>query len=203
MRGGRAEHFNQVLEMRAEGRETGEDRLLVADIGVDVVEYRDPGTESDGRGDPRLNERGEKPERLEEHGLAAGVGPGDEQRALVREHLEIEWNDVDTLRDEKRVAALDDRESVGGIGQLRRSAPEFHSVPRTRHERVENDERFETLRQLFTVRSDLLRQLGEDALDLFDLLALQLANPVPGLDRRRWLDEQRPSCLRCVVHDSA
>src|SRR6267378_1280439 len=144
MRGGRAEYFDQILEMGAECRETGEDRLLVSDVGVDVVEYRDPGTESDGRGDSRLNERGEKPERLEEHGLAAGVGPGDEQRALIREHLEIERNDVDTLRDEKRVAPLGDRESFGGIGQLRRSAPEFHGVPRARHERVEYDERFET-----------------------------------------------------------
>src|ERR1700694_2815587 len=106
MRGGGAEHLDQILEVGAEGREAREDRLLVADVGVDVVEYRDPGTEGDGRGDSRLNQRREKPERLEEHGLAAGIGPGDEQRSLVREHLQIEWHDVDTLRDEKRVAAL-------------------------------------------------------------------------------------------------
>src|ERR1700682_4957677 len=159
MRGGGAEYFDQVLEMRAKGRETGEDRLLIADVGVDVIEYRYPGTESDRRGDSRLNERGEKPERLEKHGLAAGVWAGDEQRALIREHLEIEWDDVDPLRDEERVAALDDPKSFGGFGELGRSATEFHSVPRPRHERVENDERFETFHQLFTMRPHLLRQL--------------------------------------------
>ena len=36
-----AEYLGQVLQMRAEGGEAREDRLLVSDIGVDVVEDRD------------------------------------------------------------------------------------------------------------------------------------------------------------------
>ena len=91
---------------------------------------------------------------------------------LVREHLQIEWNDVDTLRDEERVPPLGNRESFGGISKRGRSAAKFHSVARTRHQRVEYDESFQTRRQLFAMRASLLCQLEENALDLFDLLAL-------------------------------
>src|ERR1700694_2670115 len=98
------------------------------------------------------------------------------------------------------MAPFDYRESFRGIRQCGRGAPKFDGVARTRHERVEYDQCFETLDELLSMRPHFLRELEENALDLFYLLALQLANPVPGLNRRRWLDEQRPSRLRCVVH---
>ena len=53
------------------------------------------------------------------------------------------------------------------------------------------------------MRSDLLRQLGENSFDLFDLLALELANSVAGFDCRWRLDEESSSGLRSVVNDSA
>ena len=40
--GRRAEHFGEILDVRAEGRQARQDRLLVADVGVDVVEDGDP-----------------------------------------------------------------------------------------------------------------------------------------------------------------
>src|SRR6202030_169128 len=112
--------------------------------------------EGDGSGDSGLHERGEKSECLEEHGLAAGVGPRDKQGVLVREHLQIEWNDVDALGDEQWVAAINYCESFVGIRELCRRAPKFDRVSRARHQRVENDERLEARRQLVTVRADLL-----------------------------------------------
>src|SRR6266566_5933214 len=51
------------------------------------------------------------------------------------------------------------------------------------------------------VRANGFRQLQQDAIDFFDLLDLELADAIPSLDRRWWLDEQRSTRCGCVVND--
>ncbi len=200
--GSGAQHLGEVLEMRAECREAGQDGLLVSDISVDIVEDRDPRSHINRRRNPGLHQRGEEPERLEQHRLAASVRAGDEKRPLVRQHLEIEGNDVDSLGNEERVAALDYGEALCWIGQLRRSAAELDRVTRARDEGIERDQRFERCSKRLAVRAKLLRQLRKNPVNLFDFLDLQLTNAIPCLDRRRRLDEQCSARCRCVVHDS-
>ena len=53
------------------------------------------------------------------------------------------------------------------------------------------------------MRTKLLGELRQNALDLLELFALQLANAIAGFDRGRRLDEERAAGRRCVVHDSA
>src|SRR5687768_16008230 len=97
-----AQHLHEVPEMRAEGRKASQNGLLVADIGVDVVEDRDPRSRCNRRRNTGLYQRGKKPERLEQDCLSASIGPRNQQRTLTRRHLEVEWHNVDSLRDEKR-----------------------------------------------------------------------------------------------------
>src|SRR5690606_11909512 len=68
----------QVLQVRRERRQTRLDRLLVADVGEDVPEDREPAPLPDRRDDPRLRHRADQADRLEEHRLAARVGTGDQ-----------------------------------------------------------------------------------------------------------------------------
>ena len=80
---GRRQDFCEVLEVGAESRETGKDRLLVTNVGVDVVEHRDAGAVGDGCGDSGLRQRGKQAERFQQNSFAAGVGSGDQQRSFA------------------------------------------------------------------------------------------------------------------------
>ena len=73
-----------MRDVGAEGGEARGDRLAVADVGEEAPEHRQTAPGADRRHDPALRQRGGEPHRLEQHGLAAGVGAADEQRALVR-----------------------------------------------------------------------------------------------------------------------
>src|SRR5258706_8431065 len=97
MLGRGAQYFGEVLEMCAERRKAGQDRLLVSNVGVDVVENRDSRAHIDRRWNPRLYEGGKETQRLEQYCFAAGVRSGDEQCSLVGRHLEIKRHDVDSL----------------------------------------------------------------------------------------------------------
>src|SRR6266404_2615838 len=108
MLGRGAQYFGEVLEMCAERRKAGQDRLLVSNVGVDVVENRDSRSRIDRSWNPRLHQGGKQTQRLEQHCFAAGVRSGNEQRSFVRRHLEVERNDVDPLGYEERVSTLDE-----------------------------------------------------------------------------------------------
>ncbi len=118
--------------MRAERREAREYRLLVADIGVNVVEHRDARSARDGHRNTGLCERGKEPDCFQKYGLASGVGSGDEKCSLVLSHLERERHDVDPLREEQRVPSLDDVKTLTRVGEVDRRAAELDRVPRAR-----------------------------------------------------------------------
>src|SRR4029453_16961359 len=86
------QNLTEILEMRAERRETRLDRLLVTDVGKQVVEDGDAASGGDRRGHSGLHERRDERDRLEQYRLSASVRPGHEQRPLARTHLEIERN---------------------------------------------------------------------------------------------------------------
>ncbi len=181
--------------MRREGREAHRDRLLVADVDEDLVE--------DGqrrlvrrRAQAALVEDGREPERLQGHGLAAGVRPADHERAQ-RAELEV------------------DRDRRGPVEQ-RVARPEQHDFVALSHERappaareaaagdgeVERcggvDERHERL----GLCGDERREVAQDPGDLVALGDLGLAQAVRVVDRRQRLDEQRLARAGGVVNDA-
>ena len=87
------------------------DRLLVADIGIDRVEdaQRRAGMGRDVQ--PRLGHQRQQTDRLERHGLAAGIRSGDHQHKGVRIQLEIDRHHRQLV--EQRVPRLDQPD--GGI----------------------------------------------------------------------------------------
>src|SRR5688572_4286927 len=74
---------------------------------------------------------------------------------------------------------------------------------RTRVERIEHDERLVRRDELIALRTKVLRQLQQNALDLFLLFGLELAHAVADLERSRRLDEQRRASRGRAMHDSA
>jgi len=62
--GGRSEHLGQILDVSAESRQAGKDRLFVADVGVDVVKDGDPRTRIDWRRYSGLDKRRKKSKRF-------------------------------------------------------------------------------------------------------------------------------------------
>ena len=159
---------------------------------------------ADRRGNARLRQRRDEAERLEQHRLAAGVRSGDEQRALVGIHLEIERHDVDALREQQRMPSVADREALARRRRASAGAQrELDREARARVQRVELDERVERREHRVAMRTQRVGELAQNALDLLELLGLELANAIAELDRRRRLDEQRAARRRRVVHDAA
>ncbi len=75
-----------------EGGEVGGDVLLVADVGPQPAEGRKPGPLGHRQRNPVQRHQGHQPDGLENHGLAARVGPGDHQGAHARPQLEVQGN---------------------------------------------------------------------------------------------------------------
>ncbi len=199
----RARISPRFRRMRAERRETGLDRLLVADVGEAIIEERDAALVAHGGGDPRLGHRGEQAERLEQHRLAAGVRAGEEQRALARVHREVERDHGAGTRGEQRMAAGEDREAFARRRERRRHARELIREASARVQRVEHDERLERFGEAIAQRTHLVGERREDALDLVALLRLDLADAVTEFHGGRRLHEQRAAAPRLVVHDAA
>ena len=87
--------------------------------------------------------------------------------------------------------------------ERRRRAGERRREARARVQRVELDERVERRDDLVAMRTKLVGELAQNALDLLELLRLELAHPIAELHRGRRLDEQRAAGRRRVVHDAA
>ena len=96
----------QHPHVRAEGREAGRDALPVADVGVEATEDREPAARPDRRHDPALRQRGGQTHRLEQHGLPAGVGAADEQRALAGGKAQIERDHRLRAGEQQRMAPV-------------------------------------------------------------------------------------------------
>ena len=83
-------HADDVGDVPREGAQAGGNRLLVADVGEDAAEDRQPGS---GRGrdvQSRLRHQRQQSGRFERHGLAAGVWPSDDEHAGRRRQQHID-----------------------------------------------------------------------------------------------------------------
>ena len=87
---GRRRDPHDRAQVAGERRERLRDRLLVADVGEDVAQHRQaaPGIGRDVQAG-LVHER-QEPERSQRDGLAARVGPGDDQRPEVAPELDVD-----------------------------------------------------------------------------------------------------------------
>jgi hypothetical protein len=123
--------------------------------------------------------------------LPPGVRPGHQQRPLARTHLEIERNHRDTLRQEQRVTAIAKRKSLDRLAELGLRALERDCITSAPVERVQHHECIERRHELIVQWTNSVRCLEQDAVDLSQLLDLELADAIAFLDRGRRLHEQR------------
>ncbi len=193
-RRGRLEHVDEVAQVARERRERGGDRLLVADVGQHVGEDGKAGAL--GRDEePALVEQRTQPERLQRDRLAAGVGAAEDEHPNAGER-QIDRHDG--CRVEQRMPCGDQLDVVGGLDRAPAPAPRERAACECE---VDGGQHLDGMVQLVRVRSDMTRELGEDARDLVALVALELAQPVRQLDDRERLDEQRLPGVARVVDD--
>ena len=79
----------QVLDVGTEGGQGLFNALLVADVGVDAVQQREFG-HFGGDVQAGMGHQGQETHGLEGHGLAAGVGAGDDQYPVVATHFQVD-----------------------------------------------------------------------------------------------------------------
>ena len=182
------------------GRESGKrvgDRLFVPHIGEQGVEDRQPGAGPDRRHQAGLRQGGDQADRLEEDGLAAGVGARDHHDPFVWVEFQVERDGGDARSNEKGVAARPDRDRTrGDFGD----GP-FPVVggPDKRDQPVQLYQRLPRFRERGGVRSATPREDSQNPFNLPRLGSLQLPHPVHHLDRRRGLDEQGGAGGRLIV----
>ena len=201
------EHLADLFDEGGEGREVLGDRLVVADHGEDPLEDRY--ARAFGRGDVAagLGHEREQGEGLERDGLAARVGPGNQQQRPVGGELEIHRHDLargvaPALREEQRVACGLEVDAALAIEGRPRGLHAVGEVGAGEHP-VQGAERLHERGQLVAPRAHRLGQLGEDARGLLLLVALEGDEVVVRLHHRLGLDEKGLAALRAVVDDAA
>jgi len=86
----RGEHVTEVGDVRAEGGQVVLDRLLVPNVGHNLVEERERGVRRHRKGQSVGEHQREEANGLHRHRLAPGVGAGDHERAEVGAELQVE-----------------------------------------------------------------------------------------------------------------
>ena len=189
--------------MGAKRRQRRLDGLFVADVGKDIVVDGDVALLGHRGWDPRLYHQGQEPQRLEEDGLASGVGAGDEQRLLSPLHRQIERHHVDALRQQERVSSVLDPKAVSGRAHPSVRTPRGHRITSPGVDRIEHDQCLERITQERLQRTHRITEGEENAIHLAYLVRLQLANAVACLDcGRRFHEQGRPGARR-IVHDAS
>jgi hypothetical protein len=87
----------KIGDVRGEGGERRFDRLRIADVGEERSEHGKNG-KCGWNWNSSLRHHGEQSRGLERHRLAAGIGPADDQLALVRRQFQNEWNRLSAAR---------------------------------------------------------------------------------------------------------
>ena len=193
----------QHRDVRAEGRQAGRDGLPVADVGEEAAEDRQPAPGAHRRNDPALRQRGGQPHRLEQHGLAAGVRPADEQGPLRRRSSS---RSNGTTGSEPASSSgwrpFTIRSAAGAGATVGHLALDGDRVAGAGDQVVHRDAHLDRAPDGGQLRPQQFGELAEHPQRLPLLLDLRLAQRVAQLDRLGRLDEERARAPRLVVHDA-
>ena len=108
---GRAEvahesYAQQLKDMGGEGTEALLDTLLVPDIRIHFFVHPQVGAVESRDMQPRLSHQGKQSHRFQGHGLAAGVGPGNNQQVVCLSQRNVNGNHL-VLRNQRVASFLD------------------------------------------------------------------------------------------------
>ena len=194
-----------VGHVRREGAQRLFDALLVADVGVNAAEDAQTGVVR-RQMQAALGHQRHQTGGLQAHGLAAGVGPGDDQHPGVGVKNEIDRDDraaqqgvaralhvYDAAR--RPVCRTEGHEDRLAGGHLLR-------VTRARQHQVQLGQHLHRAHDGLGFLADLGAQRRQNASDFLFLFQLQLAPGVVQFDRRQGLDEQGRAAGRRIVHDA-
>ena len=167
-----------------------------------------------GNREPGLREQREEPGGLQDHGLAAGVRPGDDEQPLIRRELEIEGHGVaggarflEHAAPQGRQPAVEERMPRGAqdpgavVRDLRQAA--LRQLPELdpRLERVERGQAADGAQEVVGRVEHEPAELREQPLDLAPLFGRREREVVVGLDDLERLDEDGLARSRAIVHD--
>ena len=210
LRAGGLDDPHDVGHVRGEGGERLLDRLLIADVGEDVVEDGDARAGLGGHGQSSLGHQAEQSDGLERDRLAAGVGSGDQDAAGVGGQGGGDWDDIARQyvgieqrvsgRVEDQVARLP-ADPVEAVVLGRQRSVEFAAESGLGLGEVDLGETAHGRSDGAGLRADRLAEGAQDALDLALLLAPGFAQAVAEFDDRERLDEQRRAGGGDIVND--
>ncbi len=194
LRVGVLEHLLQPQQVGGEGGEALLQALLVADVHEELggeVERRALG----GHEEPGLGHEHREAQGLEQRGLAAHVGAGEQQDAVLGGELEV----VGDGAGDEGVAGVG--QAVGARLEAGPGEPPVLGQAGGGAGEVELDEGLEGFRQLGVVGQNP-RELEEDAVDLGLLLQAQAGELVVERHHAGGLEEDRHPGVRLVEHDA-
>ena len=108
------EHRQGPLQVGRKGAEALGQVLGVADVGEDRAKGAELAAFVHGNGDAALGHEGQKAQGLQGHGLAAGVGPGDDEKAVLGGERQV---NRDHVRGGAMLPPLLHQEGVAGLAE--------------------------------------------------------------------------------------
>ena len=142
------------LHVRGEGGKRLLDRLLVANVRIDVRKQADFGllvcrdVQAGGR------HQAEQTERFKRHGLAARVRSGDDQRVVVRADRNVDRHGLVLV--EQRMPRAQQAAAARALGQHRRGGVHLKGQLGARKDKVERDQRVIVLRDRALVQRNFV-----------------------------------------------
>ena len=194
--------FQDVHDVRHVGRERGQrllDGLFIADVREDLLENAHFALVVRREHEAGGRHEGHEAQRLDGHGLAAGVRAGDDQRVEFFSQTDVGLHDLPRV--DERVAGILEVDDAC-IVQMR--SGRLHGVGHLclGKDQVQVDAALVALFRFTVNRPGLVRQVSEDPLDLLPLLAEQDTDLVVRLDDGHRLDEDGGSGVRSVLDDA-
>ena len=109
------EHGQGPLQVGRKGAEALGQVLGVADVGEDRPKGAQLAAFVHGNGDAALGHEGQEAQGLQGHGLAAGVGPGDDEKAVLGVEGQV---NRDYVRGGAILPPLLHQEGVAGLAEI-------------------------------------------------------------------------------------
>ena len=191
-------HRRDVGDVRRERAQARVDRLLVADVGEDRSEHRQPRSVGGRNPQAGLRHQREQPGGLERDGLAAGVRTGDEQAPSPAESILIVTGTG--VLQQRMPRRLQLERAVGR--QRRLDAVDRLREARARLQHVELGRRLDRPLQVGRARAERVGQRQQNPPDFFGFLLLERDDVVVDLDGAERLEKQARAARRRAVHDA-
>ena len=179
--------MHDVHHVGGEGAEALLDALLVADVRQHPAEHGDGAAAVRGDVEAALGHEGQQAQGLQAHGLAAGVGAGDDQGVEPLPQLQIHRHRPGAVQQGMPGVAQAD----GSVGaDLRPAGVHLVAQLAPGEDHVQPHQQLIVLQNIPLVAGSLGGEGPQDALDLLFLLGLQLLQLVVGLDHPHRLHKE-------------